>query len=122
MKSIDGMTLEELKSWRPEKAEFSEIRQMAEEIAKAFNPDKIILFGSYAKGSATAESDVDLLVIMESSDPPPHRSVEMYRLLNGYMTPVEIMVRTPSEIERYRDVSFSVIFAALHEGITLYER
>ena len=122
MKSIDGMTLEELRSWRPEKAEFSEIRQMAGEIAKAFTPHKIILFGSYAKGNATAESDVDLLVIMESSDPPPLRSVGMYRLLNGYMIPVEIMVRTPAEIERYKDVSFSVIHAALREGITLYER
>ena len=122
MKSIDVMTLEELKSWRPEKAEFSAIRQMAGEIAKAFNPDKIILFGSYAKGNATAESDVDLLVIMESSDPPPLRSVGMYRLLNGYMIPVEIMVRTPAEIERYKDVPFSVIHTALRDGITLYER
>lgn len=122
MKSIDGMTLEELRSWRPEKAEFPEIRQMAGEIAKAFNPHKIILFGSYARGNATAESDVDLLVIMDSTDSPPHRSVGMYRLLNGYMTPVEIMVRTPAEIEKYKDVPFSVIHTALREGITLYER
>lgn len=123
MKSIDGMTLEDLKSWRQEKAEFSEIRQMAVEIAKAFNPHKIILFGSYARGGdATAESDVDLLVIMDSDDSPPRRSVGMYRLLNGYMTPVEIMVRTPAEVESYKDASFSVIHAALREGITLYER
>ena len=122
MKSIDAMTLEELKSWKPEKAELSEIRQMAVDIAKAFDPDKIILFGSYATGNATAESDVDLLVIMESSDPPPLRSVGMYRLLNGYINPVEIMVRTPAEIERYKDVSFSVIHAALNEGVILYER
>ncbi|MBF0633198.1 MAG: nucleotidyltransferase domain-containing protein [Nitrospinae bacterium] len=122
MKSIDGMTLEDLKSWKPERAEFSEIRQMAVEIAKAFNPHKIILFGSYARGDATAESDVDLLVIMDSDDSPPRRSVGMYRLLNDYVTPVEILVRTPAEVESYKNASFSVIHAALREGITLYER
>ena len=126
MKSIDGMTLEELKSWRPEKAEFSEIRQMAEEIAQAFNPDKIILFGSYAKGSAMAESDVDLLVIeKEPFSPQRSRRKEMARLqmaLRELPLSKDILLYSREEFEHWRNSLNHLAGRAGREGRLLHGR
>lgn len=116
------MTVAELKSWSPEKVEFSTITEMADRIAHVANPFKIILFGSYARGNATVDSDVDLLVIAKSDEPPTKRSIPLYRELGDYMVPLDIIVRTPEEIEKYKEAPYSLIHAALKEGVTLYER
>jgi len=122
MKTVEQMTLEELKAWKPGKVEFHVIAEMAEKIAEAFRPEKIILFGSHARGQPGELSDVDLLVIAESSDPPPKRSVPIYRLLRNYRIPVDVLVRTPDEIKRYKNLPFSFLQTVCREGVTLYER
>ena len=122
MKTLDQMTLDELKAWEPAPADLIVIQEMALKIARAFRPAKIVLFGSHAREDATEQSDVDLLVIMDSSEPPPRRSVPIYRLLRNYMIPVDILVRTPEEAKECRGLLFSVIQTALQEGVTLYER
>lgn len=116
------MTLEEIQNWKPEKVEFGVIRELADKIATAFHPGKIVLFGSYARNEANANSDIDFLVITDSHEPPTKRSLPIYRLLGDYLIPLDVIVRTPEEIEKYRTVPNSTIYSAMREGITLYER
>lgn len=122
MKTASQMTIEELKNHKPEKADFSTIREMADKIAQTFQPEQIILFGSYAKGTATESSDVDFLVVMESNLPPPRRSVPIYRLLVDYLVPLDILVRTRAEMEKYAGLPYSLAGTARREGTILYER
>ena len=67
-------------------------------VAKALQPDKIILFGSYAYDAPTPDSDVDLLVIMETDKPVKERSWAVSRLLLPRDFPVDILVKTPAEL------------------------
>ena len=122
MKTLDQMTLEELRTYKPSKVDFGVISEMAGRIAETFHPDKIILFGSYVRGGATRHSDVDFLVIMPTDLPRPKRSVPMYHLLRNYMVPLDIIVRTQEEADEYANLPFSFIQTALREGITLYDR
>ena len=98
------------------------IREMAGKIAEAFQPIRILLFGSYARGEAERDSDVDFLVISQDTRPRPQRSVPMYSLLRDYDCSKDILVYTTEEVEEYKDLKPSLISRALREGIVLYER
>ena len=91
-------------------------------IAEALHPKKIILFGSYAYGTPTSDSDVDLLVIMETSAPHVERYLAVCRLLRPRPFPVDILVRTPVEIERALGSGDFFIQEILSRGRVLYER
>lgn len=97
-----------------------EIKQAASDVAKAKGAKLAILFGSYARGTATNRSDVDLIFV-EDTD---LRYIERldgyyYPLVNQLNTPVEMFVYTPAEFERMKDSPF--VARALKEGIILYE-
>ena len=98
------------------------IAEMARRIVEQIRPDKIVLFGSYARGTAGPDSDVDLLVILPVRDSKRKIAVQIYALLAGSGLPKDIVVATPEEIERYRDIPGTLIRPALLEGQTLYER
>lgn len=98
------------------------IREMVRRIVSQFNPDKIILFGSHARGTAGADSDVDLLVVMSPHGSKRERAIEMYGLLAGMGVPKDVIVVTPEEFEAYRDAPGTVIRTACREGKVLYER
>ena len=98
------------------------IREMAGKIVEAFQPERIILFGSYARGTAVEDSDVDLLVVSHDARPRPKRSVPIYGLLRDYYIGKDILVYTPEEIDEYRELKPSLIYRAFHEGIVLYEK
>ena len=91
-------------------------------IADALRPEKIILFGSYAYGTPTPDSDVDLLVIMETTAPHVERYLSVSRLLRPRLFPVDILVRTPDEIERALRSGDFFIQEILSRGRVLYER
>lgn len=99
--------------------------QAIERIVSALKPEKIILFGSYASGNATHDSDVDLLVIMETNGKhkEKHRVVSM--LLYPRQFPVDIIVKTPKEVEDAmkggKDNSF-FIREIMKKGKVLYDR
>ncbi|MEI8079402.1 MAG: nucleotidyltransferase domain-containing protein [bacterium] len=99
----------------------ADIQAMADLIAVRFQPEKIILFGSYATGTATADSDVDLLVVKDSVLPRHQRSAPIYKALFGTGNAVDIMVYTPGEIEEWRDVPQAFVSTALNQGRVLYE-
>lgn len=81
----------------------SNIRLLAEKIKQKFNPKKIILFGSYAIGNPKKESDIDLLVIMETVLKPYQQAALIRLALDdafGVTHPMDIVVRTPLELEK----------------------
>jgi predicted nucleotidyltransferase len=79
-------------------------------------PLKILLFGSHAKGTASSDSDLDLLII-EESDLPRYR-----RVLCGVFPAKDIVVWTPQEVEEWKAVPNAFISTVLAEGRLLYER
>jgi uncharacterized protein len=85
-------------------------------------PQKIILFGSQARGQASRDSDYDLLVIENSSQPRYRRAVSYRRALKDLGTSKDIVVWTPREIAEWQNVSNAFITTALREGTVLYER
>ncbi len=93
-----------------------------ERIVEELQPEKIILFGSYAHGTPTPDSDVDLLVIMETDAPSKERSWAVSRLLLPRPFPVDILVRTPQEIERALARGDFFIREIITHGRVLYER
>lgn len=98
------------------------IQEMVRRIAAQFHPDKIILFGSHARGDARPDSDVDLLVVMHPNGSKRARAVEIYGLLAGMGVPKDVIVVTPEEFEAYRDAPGTVIRTARQEGKVLYDR
>jgi predicted nucleotidyltransferase len=98
------------------------LRQAVRRIAKALQPEKIILFGSYAYGDPTPDSDVDLLVILETSGPPAERYLTVSRLLRPRPFPVDILVKTPEEIQEALGRNDCFIREILTDGLVLYEQ
>jgi len=101
----------------------NKINEIATQIVKAVNPQKIILFGSYARGHETDESDLDLLIIIKNTDLPPYKRSRIIRkYLRGITdVPRDIVVYTQKEIEEWASVKFSFISNILTYGKTLYE-
>ncbi len=96
--------------------------EVVHRIVKAVNPQKVVLFGSYARGGAGQESDIDLLVVMSSSEPRYKRALPIYRALRGVKVPLDIIVYTPEEIAEWSEVRQAFVTTALREGIVLYEK
>jgi predicted nucleotidyltransferase len=89
-------------------------------IADKFHPEKIILFGSYAYGNPTPDSDLDLLVVMPSALPRPQRSVPIQLLFDPLPCALDILVYTPEEIRQWNGVVNHVVTEALGKGQVVY--
>lgn len=103
-------------------ADESVLQEMVRRLVEAIDPDRIILFGSRARGDAEPDSDVDLLVIKDSSEPPHKRSIPAYRALSGLAVPTDILWRTAEEVEEWAGVRNHVTSRAMREGRVLYEK
>lgn len=99
----------------------SQIRQVAGQLGRQLQPDKVILFGSYASGRPGPESDVDLFIIMRSRQRPAARAAAVSKLLDPRPFPVDIVVRTPREVRRRLALGDSFIEEILQRGKVLYE-
>jgi uncharacterized protein len=97
-------------------------RAIIDRLVRELGPEKIVLFGSYAYGVPTPDSDVDLLVIMETDAPRKERQWEVSRLLIPRPFPVDILVKTPAEIEQALAKGDFFIDEILTRGRVLYER
>jgi len=102
--------------------EKDKISEIVNKIAYGYNPDKIILFGSYASGNQNEDSDLDLFVIKDSDLPRPQRTVQVRKMLYGSMVPIDLIIYTPKEIEESKGNKQGFVFEVLHTGKTLYER
>ena len=99
----------------------SQIEEMASRIAKEFDPERIVLFGSHANGTATADSDVDVLVIMPFEGKPFWKSLEIANRINPSFS-VDLLARRPDDTKRRYALGDPLIREALDQGKVLYER
>ncbi len=88
----------------------------------AGSPQRIVLFGSHARGTARPDSDLDLLIVEESTLPRYRRAPRYLRSLVGVFPAKDVIVWTPEEIDAWRNVPNAFITTVLREGRTLYER
>jgi predicted nucleotidyltransferase len=95
---------------------------MIQRILSVGVPQKIVLFGSRAKGTARPDSDLDLLIIEDSDLPRYARSARYRRALCGLFPAKDIVVWTPEEVREWQAVPNAFISSALAEGKVLYER
>jgi predicted nucleotidyltransferase len=98
------------------------LRPAIQKIVDELNPEKIILFGSYAYGKPTPHSDVDLLVVLKTTESPKERSWRVSRLLLPRPFPVDILVKTPREIEKALKSGDFFMQEIITRGKVLYER
>lgn len=98
----------------------NQIKSLADQIAREFHPDKIILFGSHAYGRPGADSDVDLLVIMRFRGRPVRQAIAILNKLN-MLTPIDLLVRTPEQIQERLALGDRFIREILERGKVMYE-
>ena len=100
----------------------SKLKQIAARIGIAANAERVVLFGSHARGEANENSDVDLMIIAESNLPRFKRSRKLYTLLKPYPFAMDLLVYTPQEVEKGKRSDVTFISMVLKEGKTLYVR
>ncbi len=98
------------------------IERMVRRLVERFDPDQVILFGSHARGTAGPDSDVDLLVIMPVSGSKRAQQLALRLALHDIPVPKDIIVATPEEVAKRRDIVGTMIRPALREGKVLYAR
>jgi len=91
-------------------------------LAEGFDPERIILFGSQARGTADDRSDADFLIITKLTSKRRTLILEMDRALRGLGLARDIVVLTPEEFERDREIPGTIARPASREGKVLYER
>lgn len=102
------------------------IQNIVKAIVEASDPDRIILFGSAARAEVGPDSDVDLLVVeKESSFQGESRWSESSRIRKAlwrFPVPIDILLFTPEEVEKWKDSTNHIIARSIREGRVLYDR
>ena len=98
------------------------LQDVVRRIVDAAHPEKIVLFGSHARGAARPDSDLDVLVIADSREPRYRRSAPLYGALSDVLVPMDIIVYTRGEVEEWQGVSQAFVTTAIREGKVLYEK
>ena len=115
------MAIKKLELSRKKTVGVDVLAEVVRRIVEVAQPDRIILFGSAVRGEMSPNSDLDLLVV-KSGVHRRHLAQAIYRNLIGVGFPVDIVVVTPEDIERYGDSIGLVLEPALQEGRMVYER
>ncbi len=105
---------------RVEVVTFAQIEEFGRRIGHEFHPDRVILFGSYAQGTATDDSDVDLLVILPFQGKAVKQSVEIRMRLRPSF-PIDLIVRRPEEVQKRLKMGDCFMLEVIENGVTLYE-
>jgi len=100
------------------------VEQIKDILVKEYNPDKIILFGSQARGNAQPDSDIDMLVISDAEKHIPRykRGLNVRIKLAQVPVPKDILFYSLDEVARWRGVKHTFVDTVFNEGIVLYER
>jgi predicted nucleotidyltransferase len=104
----------------PEDRDGAELTEIVRRIVEVAAPERIVLFGSAARGEAGSASDLDLLVIKPGRFHRGRLTEEIYVKLIGVGRAVDVVVVTPEDVDRYRDTPGLVIAPALREGRVIY--
>lgn len=97
------------------------ISEIKEKIVREINPEKIILFGSYAWGNPTDNSDLDLLIIKKSKESRLDRQMDLERKLWGSGVPMDLLVYTQEEINKRLEIDDPFMLHILNNGKILYQ-
>lgn len=100
---------------------FEQIQNFADAIVQDFNPEKIILFGSYGYGTPTPDSDVDLLVVMHFEGKGCRKSSEI-RSKTAPRFPLDLLSRTPEQLQERLESGDFFMREIVTKGKVLYER
>ncbi|MFH1562610.1 MAG: nucleotidyltransferase domain-containing protein [Nitrospirota bacterium] len=98
-----------------------QIDEIKRRIVENIMPEKIILFGSYATGTPTKDSDLDLLIIKDSDMSARIQNRKVRKMLSGLRIPVDVIVKTAKEFETYKDIIGTISYPASKFGKVLYE-
>ncbi len=98
------------------------IQRIVDVITEQLSPRRIILFGSYARGEAGPDSDLDLFVELDPPLPARGRSSRVKQLFDPYPGPMDIVVYSPEEVDYWKQAPSSLVASVLREGKVLYER
>lgn len=99
-----------------------EIDRIIERIVARTQPQKIIIFGSYAKGTATIKSDLDILVVKDTELPMINRAADLLTNFHNALIPVDVHIYTTEEVEEYAKEPFSFINTILKSGNIVFEK
>lgn len=100
----------------------TKITDIVNKIAKNYDPDKIILFGSYANNTADDDSDLDFIIIKNTDKPKHKRGGDVRKHLLGAMIPIDLKIYTPNEFENESNSNYSFLNSVIKNSIVLYER
>jgi predicted nucleotidyltransferase len=98
------------------------VKEIVRRIVEAFHPRRIIMFGSRARGTARPGSDLDLMVEMETRDPPAQRARAIDALFGLRRWAMDLVVYTPVEVKQQRQHRNSLVRVIESEGTVLYEQ
>ena len=98
------------------------IRAVVKRIADKFQPERIILFGSYAYGNPKPESDVDLLVVMKTRLRERQQRLEISRALSPRPFPMDVVVRTPKQLKERIAMGDMFLREITTQGRVIYEQ
>ena len=98
------------------------LSEVVDQIVHNFHPEKIILFGSWARGEAREDSDLDLLVVISKVEHTRKAAIEIGNALSNLPISKDIVVSTPKDIEKYGKTIGYILRPALAEGKIIYER
>lgn len=100
----------------------NKIKPLVSKIVDKYNPEKVYLFGSYAWGNPTIDSDVDLFIVKNTTESQKERKRKLRSLLFGSGIPFDLFVYTPNEIKERLDMGDFFINDIIEKGKVLYEK
>lgn len=98
----------------------AKLDELVNRIVQAAHPQRVLLFGSSARGEAGRHSDIDVLVVMPDGTHRRHTAQRIYRNLIGFGLPVDVVVATTTDLDRYGDSPGLIYREAIREGRVLY--
>jgi len=97
------------------------INGITQAIVENFQPEKIVLFGSYATGTPTPDSDLDLLVVMNTEQPRNKRSVPIRLMFDSVPCAMDILVYTPDDLKKWNGATNHIVTEAFLDGRVIYD-
>lgn len=98
----------------------SVVDELVQRIVAAVHPLRVVVFGSAVRGEAEPDSDIDILVVMPEGTHRRRTAQYLYRSISGIKIPFDLIVATPSDLDRHKDNANLIYRGILREGKTVY--